>query len=594
MRRGGTCGSTSPTYPAQLARELSLLVFSLMGVAPPTATGDLASTPFCELLVYALTKRLSGSLVLETTDHAKHAVLLAGGQAVKARVSSTETRIGDVLATRGYVDAAACRAAVAAPGNELFGARLVAQGALDSEALERGLGEQLLLQLAWLSRLPDDTQFGYYDGIDYLSGWGGEPLRVDPLAAVWRCIEAGAPPDRVSKIVEASRGTTLRLHPGSRVARFAFPSPQRAALDVLRVRPQSLEELEATGLAEANAIHRLVYALVITRHLDVGGDPLGVPPGRAGGATRRARPVASPRAAAAQARSTKGPRRAPAATSNAGVPRGASALAARATAVAEPESKPEESGEARASRLSEDEIQSKLESLEGATHYEVLGVPTDAPSVQVASAFSSLARNWHPDRLRPEQHQLRARVTQIFVRMTEANQVLGHADSRQHYDQTLSRDATDDHEQEQVARVLRAAEAFQKAEILVRKRDLAGAEQLAKMAFEGDESQPEYGALYAYVRSLREGCDDTERLQLLSMLRKALERHPQNVRIRYYYACVLGAAGDERRAMRELRIVVQEDPSNLVAARELRLHDMRQRSSASEAGGGLLGRIFRR
>jgi len=48
-------------------------------MSAPTATGKLATTPFCELLIYALSQELSGSLVLECPDRTKHALLFAAG-----------------------------------------------------------------------------------------------------------------------------------------------------------------------------------------------------------------------------------------------------------------------------------------------------------------------------------------------------------------------------------------------------------------------------------------------------------------------------------------------------------------------------------
>ena len=69
----------------------------------PTATGNLTSTPFCELLVYALGQSLSGSLVLECPDRSKHAVLFQAGSPVKARVADASLRIGDQLVVRGTI-----------------------------------------------------------------------------------------------------------------------------------------------------------------------------------------------------------------------------------------------------------------------------------------------------------------------------------------------------------------------------------------------------------------------------------------------------------------------------------------------------------
>ena len=138
----------------------------------PTAIGNLAQTPFCELLVYALGRSLSGSLVLECPDRSKHALLFQVGAPVKARVDVAELRLGALLLARGAIDAAARAAAEESKEPALFGERLVSAGALSSEALAEALDQQLYDQIGWLSRVPNATAFADYADTDLLSGWG--------------------------------------------------------------------------------------------------------------------------------------------------------------------------------------------------------------------------------------------------------------------------------------------------------------------------------------------------------------------------------------------------------------------------------------
>lgn len=245
--------------------------------------------------------------------------------------------------------------------------------------------------------------------------------------------------------------------------------------------------------------------------------------------------------------------------------------------------------------LSRAEIDSKLAAVDGLTHYELLEVPTEATSEQIAQAFPSLARRWHPDRLSPEHTDLRDAITRVFARMTEASRVLGNSATRKAYDESLGTLDAAQQEQEQVALVLRSAEAFQKAEILLRKRDLEGAEQFARCAHEGDPDQPEYAALYAWIRSRRADATEEDIVTSLGMLKKAIAKQANNVKIHYYLACVLKAAGHNAAALREFRHVAENDPSNVDAARQIRLHDMRRANSKQPpADPGLFGKIFKR
>lgn len=545
----------------------------------PTATGNLADTPLCELLVYALTRGLSGSLVLECPDHSKHAVLFHLGAPVKARVENPGTRLGQVLLRRGSIDEAARRAAEAQQGARLFGERLFSQGVIDSATLSAGLHAQLLEQLGWLALVPQATAFAYFDGVDLLERWGGERLDMDPLAAIWRATQCHAPEERVARACQGLVDKTLRLHPAARIGRFGFSGRERAVLDVLRVKPQTLGELEHTRLMEPLLLRKIMYVLVLTRHLDTGTQPLGVSvavPGTAPVSIGRVSPASQRRSVPESKRDPTPP------------------AAPKAEAAKE---KPAASRDTTQTGrfLTPDEITEKLEKLEELSHYELLELERDASPARIAEAFPGLARRWHPDRLSPEHQGSRDGVTRVFARMTEAHRVLSSAASRAEYDRALQGSLDQETEQAQVVKVLRAAEAFQKAEILLKKRDLEGAEKLAHLAYTGDQDQPEYGALYAWIRARATDATDADVAESLKLLKAAVAKQNANVKIRYYLACVLKRAGQDSAALREFRFVADNDPSNLDAARELRLHEMRKNNPPEPPENpSLFHRFFRR
>jgi hypothetical protein len=551
-------------------------------VNKPTAAGKLANTPFCELLVYALGQSLTGSLVLECPDRSKHALLFQLGAPVKARVADPKLRLGEILLARGTIDAGTQRAAEAGAEGELYGQRLLALGAVDEGTLSAALDEQLYAQLGWLARVPSATVFAYYAETDLLAAWGGEHRQLDPLAGIWQAVQNNPPQERLTQAVNGLADRTLRLHPQSRIGRFGFGSRERPVLDVLRVKPQTFPELAATGLLDRPALERMLYVLTVTRHLDTGELPLGV--------TTGTRPI--PAVAAATPR-----RRAPSTAQRAAV------VPEAAPAAAEP---PKDEA-ARRKELTQtgrfatrEEIEAKHANLDQLNHYEVMEVAPDAPSDQIAAAFAQLVRRWHPDRLSPELSDLKEVSMRVFARMTEAYRTIGHAGSRQEYDQSIGAGAAggEQDEQAQVLRVLRAAEAFQKAEILMRKRDLEGAEKFASAALAGDKDQPEYAALYAWIRARKAGATEEEIKSSLDVLKGAVAKQTNNVKIRYYHAGVLKLAGQDAAALKEFRFVAENDPSNLDAARELRLHEIRkqqkQAEPATSEGGGLFGRFFKR
>jgi curved DNA-binding protein CbpA len=546
-------------------------------VTQPTATGNLASTPFCELLVYALRQGLSGSLVLECPDRTKHAVLFAAGCSVKARVADPRLRLGELLVARGSIDASAQRAAESGAEGELFGQRLIAQGAVSAEDLSAALDAQLYEQIAWLARAPSATAFAYFDGADLLANWGAEQRQLDPLAAVWQAAQTNSPKERVAQACLGFGERVLRLHPASRIGRFGFGSRERPLLDVLRMKPQTIAELEQSGLCELGSMHRVLYVLALTRHLDTGEAPLGV--------TTGTRPIPVPTQAAPATR------RRPSAVMPAVAPEPSGAGAQEAAAQREVSQTGRFAGK--------DEIQDKHRTIENQNHYQVLDIEPNATAAQVASAFGALARRFHPDRLSPDLAELKDMAMRVFSRVSEAHRTLSHASSREDYDRALAsgEGSEVDQEQAQVVRVLKAAEAFQKAEILVRKRDLDGAERFASMAIAGDPDQPEYAALHAWIRARKVGATEADMSASLDVLKQAVSKQGNNVKIRYYFAGVLKLAGHVNAALREFRFVAENDPSNLDAARELRLHDIRRNAPPPEPApseGGLFGRLFKR
>jgi curved DNA-binding protein CbpA len=546
-------------------------------VTKPTATGNLASSPFCELLVYALGQNLSGSLVLECPDRSKHAVRFRAGTPVKARVNAPQLRIGELLCARGALVPALCDEVAreqANAGAGLFGARLVERGAVDEKTLSTLLDEQLYEQLVWLSRAPHNTAFAYFADADLLASWGAEDRQVDPLACIWQAVQTNAPRERLAQTCAALGQKTLRLHPSSRIGRFGFGNRERPLLDVLRMKPQTFSELNATGLLEPGALERLLYVLTLTRHLDTGELPLGV-----NSATRPVIAAITPR------------RRAP---SSAQLPTASASL---------PEAPPEASPAAARRELTQTgrfasraEIEAKHQQLDQLNYYQLLELEQNASTEQIASVFSALVRRWHPDRLSPDLSDLKDISMRVFARMTEAHRTLSHGNSREDYDRSIGgSDGVVDAEQAQVTRVLRAAEAFQKAEILIKKRDMEGAERFANMALAGDGEQPEYAALCAWIRARKAGASAADIAASLDVLKGAVIKQHNNVKMRAYLASVLKLAGQDAAALREYRFVADNDPSNLDAARELRLHDIRRNNAADEAKeGGLFGRLFKR
>ena len=157
-----------------------------------------------------------------------------------------------------------------------------------------------------------------------------------------------------------------------------------------------------------------------------------------------------------------------------------------------------------------EEIQHRIETIDSEDYFVLLGVDHDATPDQIRATYFTLAKTWHPDRLPSELSDVKPLVARVFARLSEGYQTLVDPVKNREYRKLLDqvgkqvgKEASSQAEEAQVARVVDAVMAYQKAEILLKKNDLPGAEQLAAKAVEADPDQPENQVLLAWIRAER-------------------------------------------------------------------------------------------
>jgi tetratricopeptide (TPR) repeat protein len=150
--------------------------------------------------------------------------------------------------------------------------------------------------------------------------------------------------------------------------------------------------------------------------------------------------------------------------------------------------------------------------------------------------------------------------------------VLSDTQSRRTYDQTLVTGDTTE-EAEHVQKVLKATNAFQKAEVLLKRGNLALAEKEALLAFENDPSQADHVALHVWIQAQKPNADLTS---LAVQLERAAKTEPNNLRVRWYRGQLLKRLGRTREALVDFRFIVERDPRHTDAHREVRLYAMRR------------------
>ncbi len=582
-----------------------------MTAATPIGTGTFAKTPLSHLLVSLVERGLSGTVVFETPSGAKSALVLERGIPCKVRTAES-VALGPLLVKLGHVDKRAAQEtfAISREQSSLHGQVLLAHGLLGADELELALRAQIAAKLELIGDLGPDTVFGVYEGADYLAKWAGGATPVAPLCLIWRLIQHRTEPAVVSQVLAHVGRIPLRIHAHAQLEHFGFGRTELSLLEVLRARPQDIEALNQMGILASHLIERLVYALTITRHLDLGtgARPIGI-----GLAASRLETFLSPKSVPRHSRpvmlSATPPPGAVAAVTASAAPRIATGVAPAnspqapavsplaspaAPAAAAAKSPAKNSDSSPPSSRAETLLLERRQALEQLAIsiadkdlYEVLGVASDVPATAVQAAFFHLAKLHHPDRLGPGLADLRPLATRVFSRMTEAHQTLSDPNKRATYDHRRSQDASEDAESLQVQKVLAASASFQKADVLFKKRMLAAAELEAKRAYEGDPEQPDYAAFYAWILASKPDAE-LQLPQLLEMLDEAVKRNPESERNRYYRAQLLKRLGRIADALADCRLIVERNPHHTDALRELRLHNMR-RGGSTRPGGSKSG-----
>jgi tetratricopeptide (TPR) repeat protein len=212
-------------------------------------------------------------------------------------------------------------------------------------------------------------------------------------------------------------------------------------------------------------------------------------------------------------------------------------------------------------------------------HFRILGVPREASRDQVKAAFLGLAKVFHPDRLPQGLAHLQPKITTVFESVREAYDVLYDDARRAAYLATLVKAAPPvagaPARAPGAASSDPATDEFQKGEVLLRKRDFAGAEAAYARAH---ALQPR--GLYLAARAWVVYMDPSRRQELpqaKKLMVDALKAEPTCDRAHYQLGVVARVENDAAAAEKHFREAVRLNPKHLEANQELRLIEMRKK-----------------
>jgi curved DNA-binding protein CbpA len=250
------------------------------------------------------------------------------------------------------------------------------------------------------------------------------------------------------------------------------------------------------------------------------------------------------------------------------------------------------------------QIVERAKSIDNEDYFQMLGVTRDTEPTAVQAAFFTLAKTWHPDRVPAPLADIKDQCARVFSRLSEAHQTLTDSQKRSRYVNLLKEGGETDESQAEVIRVIEAATDFQKAEIFLKRNDLAQAEEYCKKAIAGDDKQADYQALLAWLLSMKpDRQDEAATNVLLADLTKAIAMNKMCERAHFYRGMLLKRLAKEDQAVKDFRRAFELNPRNIDAQREVRIFEMRRgvapTASAKKGGkvedkGGLFGKFFKK
>ncbi len=240
-----------------------------------------------------------------------------------------------------------------------------------------------------------------------------------------------------------------------------------------------------------------------------------------------------------------------------------------------------------------------------ADYFTALGVAKTASPDEVKKAFLEAIKTWHPDRVPAGLEDLRPVFTKVFGRLELARGTLTDPTRRARYVEELTKPVTS-----ATGSDLTSAEAnleFRKAEVLIKKNDLVQAEQHLRRAVGLSPSNADF--LVALVSVQVKADTPKEKLRELGgQLDVILAREPKHERGFFCRAQIRKRLDLMPGAMADFAMAASLNPQNVDAAREVRIHKMRQdqanpgakskdAASGGEDGAGPLGffrKLFKR
>ena len=539
----------------------------------PSAVGTLESRPLVHLLVYARNRRLSGSLEVHAPDGRHGRIDLWRGRIPSVHTAPPVMYFGALAYELGLIDTATLDTTLLeiSKSKRLHGEVLVERGALTVAQRDSVLLEQTCRKVHHLFSLPPESTFAFYD----VTPSTEEPaFTLDPIKPAWRGVRESPPAESVFEVLARFASTTLRLSNEGPLAHAGFEPDEASLCEALTWKPMTIAQLRASSSLPGARVELLAYFLIITKCAEpVSTSSANIPAATPATPAAPSAPVSRPRLPVAIRAGDSGEM--PRASLSFKVPtapafRSTGSSQSRVAAAVIPVFSPADLGAVGVAHRA---------SVIGAEDpFTALGL-TEGASVEAArAAFFRLAKLWHPDRVPEDLAPFRGEVEQVFEAMTRAHRTLTDPDERKEF---LATGKVASASVAPSAAGRPRADVMREIEQALAKREFEAVETASRALARANPDDSEAHALVAWASThAGEGAEDALRAAL-PMLDKAVNNDRDCERASYYRGIVNKRLGHAAAAFRDFARVVQLNPKNVDAQRELRIFEMRARKGGS-------------
>lgn len=527
----------------------------------PTTEGTFAKTPLPNVLLFAREKRMTGSFVVrnpplvagseEDDGVGESIVVLEQGAVVAVELPRFSQNLAWVLHELGMLTDDAfvkVQQALDAPGAQEI-PTLLRMRAADPKTLETALREQFRRRVTSLFGNAQGT-YGYYAGVDLLSGEGRAKTPEDVFPIVWRGLQAAPPAEEaLAAVFVKVGGRGVRLRDGHEFDRFEFGAELGLAATQLRTAASGVEQL--MGLAPDPALVRsMIYLLALTKQIE------------AVALTPEMTKAAAPPASIAPPRGPSDG--APKPTSSLIPPPNASLIPPPNASIAPPDGPPVDP--------KVKEARTHLSRLQHMSYFDMFDLAPSASMDEIRARFPKFAAAWHPDRVAtPEQRTI---YQEIFTIYNQVFNTLTNPEARAEYEERMAGGGGTLAAQKKVDAVIDGVEKAHRAEIYYNQKRYAECEEMCRDVLE--KHNPDDIAVNVLLcRTLLETNPAPNMEEIITRLAKIIKTVEGNDASRYLMGMALKFRGDKR-APGLFKQALEINPNNLEAQREFNLFQRRR------------------